>query len=256
MLLAHSLLWHYLWVAPNILLLVLGLLIWNNGLCKKFPAFFSFVVLSALGQLAVYAADVIPSVSAENFWRVDWASLLIEGPLKFVLVGEIFAQVFGAYTSLARLGRLLIRGVGVALVLTAAIAAAYTPKDGLFGIVSGAHILEQTIYLIEAGLLIFIFSLSSYFRLTFSRPIFGIALGLSISACVHLAAWAVIAGGSLDNSARYDLDFFSMATYHVCVLIWFYYLLVPQKIPAKPVVPLPENNLDVWNRELERLVHP
>ena len=47
-----------------------------------------------------------------------------------------------------------------------------------------------------------------------------------------------------------------MATYHVCVLIWFYYLLVPQKIPAKPVVPLPENNLDVWNRELERLVHP
>jgi hypothetical protein len=47
-----------------------------------------------------------------------------------------------------------------------------------------------------------------------------------------------------------------MATYHSCVLIWFYYLLVPHKVATKSAVPLPENNLDVWNRELERFVHP
>jgi hypothetical protein len=255
MLRAHSFLWHYLWVAPNALLFVLGLLIWARGLRSQFPTFFAFAILSSVSQLAVYAADVTPSVTAENFWRIDWASLLIEGPLKFALVGEIFAQVFGAYTSMARLGRFLIRGVGAALVLTAAIAAAYTPKAGLFGIVSGAHILEQTIYLIEAGLLVFIFLLSSYFRLSLSRQIFGIAVGLSVSACVHLAAWAIIAGGQLPNSTRYQLDFFSMATYHACVLVWFYYLLVPGTVGTARVIPLPENNLDVWNRELERLVH-
>jgi hypothetical protein len=44
-----------------------------------------------------------------------------------------------------------------------------------------------------------------------------------------------------------------MATYHVCVLIWFYFLLVPKKPAANVAVPLPENNLEVWNRELERL---
>ena len=48
-----------------------------------------------------------------------------------------------------------------------------------------------------------------------------------------------------------------MATYHFCVLIWFYYLLVPRKITGRSLrFRLPENNLDVWNRELERLVHP
>jgi hypothetical protein len=46
-----------------------------------------------------------------------------------------------------------------------------------------------------------------------------------------------------------------MGTYHICVLIWFYYLLVPQKVAAKPAVSLPEDNLAVWNRELERLIH-
>jgi hypothetical protein len=46
-----------------------------------------------------------------------------------------------------------------------------------------------------------------------------------------------------------------MATYHLCVLIWFYYVLVPQRVAAKPpLAPLPENNLAVWNRELERLL--
>ncbi len=253
MLQAHSFLWHYLWLAPNVLLFVLAFLIWKNDLCKTFPAFFAFALFSALGELALYIADVAPSVTAETFWRVDWATLLIEGPLKFLLVAEIFAQVFGSYDSTVRIGKFLIRGVGIALVLAAALAAAYGPKDGLFGIVSGAHLLDQTIYLIESGLLLFIFLLSAYFRLRPATPVLGIALGLAISACVHLATWAVIANSGWANSTRARLDFLNMATYHVCVLIWFYYLLVPGKVSTKPAVPLPENDLDVWNRELERL---
>jgi len=255
MLQAHSLLWHYFWVAPNVLLLVLGILIRKRGLSSRFPAFFAFVVLGAIGQLTLYTADVIPSVSGPTFWRIDWASLLVEGTLKFVLVGEIFALVFGSYAALARLGTLLIRAVGVVLVVAAALAAAYTPQDGRFGIISGAHLLEQTIYLIECGLLAFIFLFSSYFRLSMNRQVFGIALGLSISACVHLGTWAIVANADPSNAVRYQLDFLNMATYHACVLIWFYYLLVPQKVSTKSAVPLPENALDVWNRELERLVH-
>jgi hypothetical protein len=255
MLQAHSNLWHYLWIAPNVLFLVLGAAIWKRGLIRKFPAFFALAIFSSLGQLAVYLADVVPTVSPATFWRIDWASLLIEGVLKFALIGEIFANVFGAYSSLARLGRLLIRVVGVVLVLTAAVAAAYAPKDSLFGIVSGAHLLEQTIYLIECGLLAFIFGISFYFRLRFGRIVFGIALGLSISACVHLATWAVIANGGLSDKTRELFDFLNMGTFHVSVLLWFYYVLVPGPAPVHAAMPLPENNLDVWNRELERLVH-
>jgi hypothetical protein len=40
----------------------------------------------------------------------------------------------------------------------------------------------------------------------------------------------------------------------VCVLIWFYYLLVPEKSSTKSAAPLPEHSLDIWNRELERLL--
>lgn len=242
---------------------------WRRGVAKQLPAFFAFAVLSAAGQLATYAADVVPWVNAGTYWRVDWASLLVEGALKFILIGEIFAWVFGSYVSLAKLGRVLIRAVGTALIVTAAVAAAYVPQDGHFGIVSGAHLLEETIYLVESGLLAFIFLFAAYFRLPWNRWLFGITLGLGVSACVHLATWGVLTNGGLPDSKRVLLVLLNMATYHVCVLMWFYYLLVPQRAskhaapPAHspqdrlepPARPTHEEELEVWNRELERLIH-
>jgi hypothetical protein len=254
MLQAHSLLWHYLWVAPNVLLLVLAGLIWRRKLRKQFPVFLFFAVALAIEQLTIYVVDVIPSVGPFLFWRIAWIGLLVEALIKFALIGEIFVRVFGLYPSLAKLGKFLINGVGVALVLLATMAAAYTPKDNTFWIVSGAHILEQTIYLIECGLLLALFVLVGYFKLRWSRSAFGIALGLGISACVHLATWALMANGNFPAHYRIFLIFLNMATYHVCVLIWFYYLLVPERSTAASAVLVPAHNLEVWNRELERLI--
>jgi hypothetical protein len=256
MLQAHSFLWHYLWVAPNLLLLVLAVFLWRRGIVRQFPAFLAFAILGSVGQLVVYAAAILPSVAPAMFWRVFWVDLVLEGILKFALIAEIFALTFGAYASLAQLGKTFIRGTGIVLVFAAAVAAAYAPKSEVFGIVSGAFLLEQTTYLIECGLLVVIFLFSAYFHLSWPRRVLGIAVGLSVSACVHLATWALIDNSGLLHSTRIVLTFVNMAAYHACVLIWFYYLLVPHKVATKSAVPLPENNLDVWNRELERLVHP
>ncbi len=255
MLQAHSPLWHYLWVGPNVFLLCLGvILVFKRKSRNDLPAFLAFCFLASISELILYAADIIPTVTPEEFWFTDWAAIIVEGIVKFVLIGGIFAFVFDSYSSLARLGRILIRAVGVTLVMTAAVAAALAPKNGSFGIVAGAHLLDQTIYLIESGLLLFIFVFASHFHLSLDRNTFGISLGLGISSCVHLATWAMMANSSLPNSTRYYLDFVNMATYHFCVFIWFYCLLVPGRVVAKSAVPLPENNLAVWNRELERLL--
>jgi hypothetical protein len=256
MLQAHSLLWYYLWVAPNVLLLILAVLMWRRKLHKQFPVFLIFAVVIPVEQLTLFAADVLPSVSATTWWYVFWAGLLAEALVKFALIGEIFSAVFGLYPSVAKLGKLLISGVGVVLVLLATLAAAYTTKDNIYWIVSGAHILEQTIYMIECGLILFLFVFAGYFKLGWNRFPFGIALGLGVSACVPLATWALMANGNFSAQYRNLLDVLNMATHHVCVLIWFYYLLVPHRSAITSVVPPPEHHLEVWNEELERLLHP
>jgi hypothetical protein len=267
MLQAHSFLWHFLWVEPNVLLLLLAVLMWKRGLHKQLPAFFVFAASSSIGQLCIYTADVIPSVSAETFWRADWADLLTEGTLKFVVIGGIFGSAFGPYPSIAKLGKLLIRGVGVALVLAAAIAAAYAPTDSPYGLISGAHLLEQTIFLVETGIIASILIYSKYFHLLLNRQLFGIALGLGISSCVHLAAWATIANAGLPNATRYSIDFVTMGTYNVSVLVWYYFLLAPAKVKTGQGIPVADmgassnaqqglqDNLSNWNDELERLLH-
>ncbi|MGA2644161.1 MAG: hypothetical protein ABSF15_05570 [Candidatus Sulfotelmatobacter sp.] len=255
MLQAHSPLWHYLWVAPNVFLLVLALLAWRRGLQKQFPIFVIFAVVAAIEQLTVYVADILPSVTAATWWQIFWVGLLIEAFLKFALVGEIFSQVFGPYSSIAKLGKLLISGAGVVLILVAAVAAAYTPKNSTHSIVSGVHIFEQTIYMVESGLILFLFVFAAYFKLSWNRSPFGIALGLGMSACVHLATWTLMANGKFSPRHDISLIFVNMATYHACVLLWFYYLLVPHKAAQKSEALVPEHNLELWNRELERLLH-
>jgi hypothetical protein len=256
MLQAHSSLWNYLWVAPNAFLLALALLIWRRSPSLKFPTFLAFAVLSATGQLAVFAADIAPSVTPENFWRIDWISLLVESFLKLAVIGEIFSRVLNPYPSVGRFGRVFVSGLGGALVLLAVLAAAYSRGDSTVHLISGAHILEQTTFIIESGLILFLFLFAAYFGLTWDRLSFGVLLGLGISSCVHLATWAVVANASPSSQERTLLAFLNMATYHLCVLVWFYYLLVPSKATSTAAAPLPESNLDVWNRELERLVHP
>jgi hypothetical protein len=142
-------------------------------------------------------------------------------------------------------------------VLLATLAAAYTKKDNVHWILSDAHILEQTIYMIECGLILFIFLFAAYFKLRWKRASFGIALGLGVSACVHLASWALMANGNFTGAHfRNLLDLLNMATHHACVLIWSYYLLFPAQDISRPGGPPPtEHHLEVWNEELERLLH-
>jgi hypothetical protein len=191
-----------------------------------------------------------------TWWYFFWAGLLVEALIKFALIGEIFSAVFGLYQSVAKLGKVLITGLGVILVFIAAVVAAYSTRDNTHWIVSGAHLLEQTIYLIECGLIVFLFLFAQYFKLCWGRVSYGITLGLGISACVHLATWALAANGNFDAHGRILLDFAHMAAYHLSVLIWYYYLLVPAKsVSLAKDPPPPEHNLEVWNQELERLIH-
>jgi hypothetical protein len=255
MLQAHSFLWHYLWLAPHLLQIALAILIWRRGLHRLFPVFFAYTIFEAIEEFTLYGMDVLPSVRAETFWQAFWVGLIVEGLIKFALVGELFLHLLGPFPALAKLGSQLIRGTGAVLVLLATIAAAYAPIDNpQYSFISRAHILQQTLYIVESGLILFLFLFAAHFELAWNNRTFGIALGLGILSCEHLGTWAVMASGALLDK-RHLLDFLNMATYHVCVLIWFYYLLIPQKSVARSAVPPPEHNLAVWNQELERLLH-
>ena len=254
MLQAHSFLWHYLWLAPHILQVALALWIWRRGLHKLFPVFLAYLVFEAIEEFTLYILDVLPAVSGETFWWAYSIGLILEGFIKLAVIGELFSRLLRPWPVIARVGGRLITGIGAGLVLFATLAAALVVPDNAHWFISGPHILQQTFYIVDCGLLLFLFSFAAYFKLAWDNRIFGIALGIGVLSCEHLASWAVMANGGLLDK-RHLLDLLNMATYHACVLIWFYYFLVPQKSATTSVVSLPEHNLAAWNQELERLLH-
>jgi hypothetical protein len=254
MLQPHSLLWHYLWLGPQVLQLALAVFLWRRGLHKTFPLFLAYLAFGAIKEFVLYMMDVLPSVSAQAFWEVFYVGAIVEGVIKFAVVGELFFQLLRSRPTLARVGSRMISGAGASLVLLAVAIAAYTPiVHRQLAFVSRAHLLLQSSYVVDCGLALFLFLFAAHFNLVWDRQVFGIAVGLGIVWCEHMASWALSANGILGNKS-YLLDFLNPATYHVCVLIWFYFLLVPHKVTTTSAVSLPENNLDIWNRELERLL--
>ena len=253
MLQAHSPFWHYLWLAPHVLQVALAVLIWRRGLHKLFPVFLAYSLFEAVEEFTLYGLDVLPWVKDETFWKAFWAGLVVEGLLKFALTGELFRHLVQPWPAVAKIGNQLITCAGVVLVMVAALTAALTVPANPNWLIFGAHALQQSMYVVESGLILFIVLFAAHFRLVWNKQTFGIALGLGILSCEHLAGWAIIASGILGDKSEL-VDFVNMATYHVCVLIWFYYLLVPQEAVEKPVVPPPDNNLGAWNRELERFL--
>jgi len=254
MLQAHSFLWHYLWLAPNILQVVLAVLILRKKHGEPCAAFVAYLLFAASEAFILYGMDVLPWVSAAAFWEAFCVGVTLEAIVKFVLIAELFSNLLRPWAALAKLGNQLMSGTGAVLVLLAALAAAFAPIDNpQFAIISRTHILQQTLYIIQCGLVLFLFLFAAHFRLSWKKQSFGIALGLGIVSCEHLAAWAVMASGALLEK-RHLVDLLDMATYHLCVLVWFYYLLIPEKRATTSAVSLPENNLAIWNRELERLL--
>jgi len=256
MLQPHSLLWHYLWVAPQILQLALALRLWRSGFQKKYPIFFTYLIFEALEVLALYGMDLLPSVSGELWFEAFCLGLVVEGVMRFALIGELLSSLLRSRPAIAKSSGRLMSISAAMLVLAATLTAAYAPVDVYhFAMRYRASLLQQALYMIECGLIVFLFVFATFCHSTWSRAAFGIALGRGISSSVHLATWAIMANGGVSGS-RYLLDFLNMATYHACVLIWMYYLLVPQKVAATSAVSLPESDLEVWNREVERLIQP
>jgi hypothetical protein len=253
MLQAHSYLWHYLWLAPHFLQVGLAIFIWRRGLYRLFPIFLTYTLFEASEEFTLYGLDVTPWVPDRAFWLAYRVGLIVEGLLKFAMAGELFLHLLRPWPALARTGNRLIMVTGAVLVFIAAFAAGLINPINIDPIIFRAHLLQQTLYIIESGLILFIFSFAAYFKLAWNRRAFGIALGLGILSCQHLATAAVTASGIMGNKS-YLLDFVNLGTYHACVLVWIYYFVTGEKAFPTSLPSLPDHKLDLWNRELERLL--
>jgi hypothetical protein len=248
----HSFLWHYLWIAPQVLQLAVAIIIVQRKLHKEFPAFLLYIIFEIVFNSALFVLDHDPSIT---WYQYRWAESMGDGfsiVLRFAVIQEIFSIVCDSYPSLNRIGTAMFRGAAVLLFAVAVAIAFHTPgAEYAPRVVAGLVVLNRAVAIVQCGLLLLLFLFASYFRLPRRSYVFGIATGLGIFSAVQLATAAI--RSQVQVESRLFIDFLPMITYHCCVLIWLFYLLVPEPVwRAAPSVPT--HDLESWNRELQRLL--
>jgi hypothetical protein len=245
-------LFYYLWVAPHVLQAIVLLLMLRRKLHKQFPMFLLYTAFELFQFIVLFTVGRSGSFSAEQYRSMFSLGSAISTGLRFAIIYEIFTHVFRSYPRLSGLGRVLSRWATVALLLFGVALAAATHGNGAYSSVVLLSVLDRTISILQCGLLMLLFLVSRHFALSWRNYAFGLALGFGVFASVELATSAI---RSQIGSSRADfIDLVVMAAYHCCVLIWIFYLVAPERITYRTPNKLPEDDLGVWNEELQRLL--
>ncbi len=242
------LLFYYLWIAPHVLLVIILALLLKRKIFSKFPVFTAYIAFSLTSFVALF---LVGHFHAQYFKSYSLAGG-IYAALRFGIVCEIFASVFANHAALHNVQRPLFRWTAVSFLIIAFSLAVYSHPSNTDSTWFSLHVLERSVNIVLCGLILSLFLLSSYLRLTWTRFVFAMALGMGILCSLELATTAMRA--QVGYSAHLTLDLFDMATYHCCVLIWLFYLLTPERRPASIPDNVPDNDLEAWNHELESLL--
>ena len=241
--------YQYLLIAPHALLLAVCVALVRHKLYRQFPFFFAYIVEEIIQASVLIFLIEWPGTSISEYTLLYSVGYVLSTILRFGVVYEIFTHIFRKYADIEKLGKSVLRWAAVALALIALGLAALRGVDTSH-LLLVEHLFDRTTSILQCGLMMTLFVFSSQLGLSWRSHVFGIALGIGVTASADLVASAIRMETGLTHQIA--LNYFVMAAYHVCVLIWIFYLFAPEKSYAANE--LPQHDLETWNVELERML--
>jgi hypothetical protein len=227
----------------------------------KFTLLFALVALRAISgtiliPLLFFRRDLGVSLPTafNTYFYTSWTSGIIQALLLIGIIYHCYREAMRPLQGLQRLGNIIFRWVVVvSIAVSVAIAAGpHISASGYSGTVSAMiSQIQQGVFVLTLCLLLFVCFAIRPLGLTFRSQIFGVALGLGITAASLLvqAAWvSTIGGHSLYSPVYLVSTVGSLAS----VCIWGTYFLLPE--PERKMILLPTTSpFFTWNRISEAL---
>jgi hypothetical protein len=241
-----------LWAAPRSLQLAILIALARKKFFSQFPIFTAYTAYSICDFVALFFINRSPSLRDEYF-RWYTYDLGVSAALRFGIICEVFTHVFQNHAAALRhLQRPIFRLTTVALLTLALCLAVYTQRNSdLRWFV--VHVLDRSASVVQGGLMLFLFAFAFYMNISWRKPVFGIALGLGIYLSIELAVAAI--RSQAGDVWPVGLDLLTMGAYFSCVIVWLFCLLTPERSPADISDTVSETDLDLWNNELDQLLH-
>jgi hypothetical protein len=194
--------------------------------------------------LKVAGKQVELHVAYKAYFYVYWLSFACESILMLVVVHSIFRLAMAPLKGLQTLGMLVFRwaaAISVAVALTSAFAPHLSSSKYIVAAVSQ---LQRTQSILTLSLLLFVCFAIRPMGLAYSSRIFGVSLGLGITATANLVQSAWFEQGSLMYTESNLLKGIAIC---VSLAIWTGYFILPE--PKRRMIVLPTTSPFLrWNQ--------
>jgi hypothetical protein len=215
--------YNVLWSAHPVLQLSVGALMFKRKLHRKFPIFFAYIV----SQVLIFSV-LFPIYKWGNYREYFYAFWITSGVslvLGFMIIHEIFLDVFHPYHTLKDLGSVLFRWAALVMLLVAGVVAASSPAGAQGPLVEAIITVQRCVRVIQCGLILFLLVFSKYL--------------LALHASSHASEAAV--------------NLVNLAGYNLAIATWLTYALLKSAARENAAnLPLSQR----WEQSLTDLQHP
>jgi hypothetical protein len=243
---------YYLWVAPHILLGIYLFCLLRRRMQRQLPIFIIYLVFELIQFLALFTIFLHSPFEAAIYKWTLVVGAGVGSVLELGVIYELANELLSSRSSVRSVSRPALRVVLALLVLGAAVGSGAFSGISVQRATNVFEMIDFSSNLIEAGMVLALFIFARALRVSWHSWVAGVVLGFGMSASISLISAALRAGWG--DRAFIAADLTQMAAFHLCVVIWLVYLFVADRTSPFPDEKLKLSDLELWDRELQRMV--
>jgi len=241
-------LYYVLWTMHPVLQMGIAGFMLRRGLVRSFKFFFGYILTQLLTFAVVFPAYVWRGYDALFF--LYWCCNAISVTFGFLVIHEVFVDVFRMFHTLRDLGTVLFKWAGLVMLLVAAVVSVSTNPPEMSPLMQAIVTSQRCVRMIQVGMVLFLLFFAQYVGVSRRQHSFGIAFGFGSFAVIELILISSWVGSHLGGPW---ISIVNMTAYNSSLLLWLGYVAV--KRPARDVsrsLLQPQR----WEQSLSDIHHP
>lgn len=221
-----KLVYYGLWMLHPLLQTAIAVFMVRRGQLKNFRFFFAYLITQLFSFAIVFPAYMWRGYSA--MFALYWATSAISVTCGFLVIHEVFVEVFRSFHTLRDLGTVLFKWAGLVMLLVAAVVSISTSSTQMAPWMQAIIASQRCVRIIQVGMVMFLLFFAQYLGVSWKQYSFGIALGFGSFAVIELILISSWVGNHLSDTW---VSIFNMTAYNSSLATWLAYFAV--KRPAR-----------------------
>ncbi|HTZ84331.1 MAG TPA: hypothetical protein VMB66_14125 [Candidatus Acidoferrales bacterium] len=241
--------YYALWIAHPLLQVGIAAFMVRRRLVRQFKFFFAYIVTQLVSFAIVFPAYVY-SYSTTLTYYLYWGCMAISVALGFMVIHEVFVDVFRSFHTLRDLGTVLFKWAGLVMLLVAGVVSVSTNSSAVPPFYQAIITSQRCVRMIQVGMVLFLLFFAHYVGVSRKQQSFGIALGFGSFAVVELLLICSWVGNHLTGPWTSILN---MTAYNLSLGLWLGYVAVKSSARDLTHTLLQPQR---WEQSLSDIHHP